>query len=77
MATKAAEEEKRARRAFFLIGGIRVFRGDLIPLSSRSVVEVCVMPIVLYGCESASAHVAEIGAGGWMSAGLQDTAISR
>ena len=53
MATRAVEENvKKARRAFFLYGGIGVFQGDLSPLSSRSVVEACVMPIVLYGCES-------------------------
>ena len=53
MATRAVEENvKKDRRSFFLYGGIGVVQGDLSPLSSRSVVEVCVMPIVLYGCES-------------------------
>ena len=52
MATRAVEENvKKARRSFFLYGGIGVFQGDLSPLSSRSVVEVCVMPILMYGCE--------------------------
>ena len=36
----------------FLYGGIGVFLGDLGPLSSRSFVEVCVMSILLYGCEN-------------------------
>ena len=33
-------------------GSIGVFQGDLIPLSSWSVMEVCVMSIVFYGCDS-------------------------
>ena len=53
MAIRAVEENiKKARKSFFLYGGIGVFLGDLSPLSSRSVVEVCVMPILLYGCEN-------------------------
>ena len=53
MATRAVEENvKKARRSFFLYGGIGVFQGDLSPLSSRSVVEVCVMLILMYSCEN-------------------------
>ena len=53
MATRAVEENvKKARRSFFRYGGIGVFQGDLSPLSFRSVVEVCVMPILMYGCEN-------------------------
>ena len=29
-----------------------MFLGDLGPLSSRSVVEVCVTPVLLYDCEN-------------------------
>ena len=44
--------KEKARRAFFLYGNIGVFQGDLSPLSSRSVVELCVMPVLLFGCEN-------------------------
>ena len=40
-----------ARRAFFSFGSIGVFHGNLNPLSSRSVVETCVMSILLFGSE--------------------------
>ena len=44
---------KKARRAFFLHDNIgAVFQGDLSPLSSRSVVESCVMPVPRFGCEN-------------------------
>ena len=43
---------RRPRRAFFHYGSIGVFQGDLSPLSCRSVLETCVMPVLLYGCEN-------------------------
>ena len=43
------ENIKKARKSFYLYGGIGVFL-DFGPLSSRSVVEVCVMSILL--CEN-------------------------
>ena len=43
---------KKARRSFFHYGAIGDFQGDLNPLSSCAVVESCVMPVLLYGCES-------------------------
>ena len=46
------ENIKKARRAFFHYGSIGVFQGDICPLSSRSVLECCVMPVLLYGCEN-------------------------
>ena len=50
--TKAIMENiGSARRAFFSFGSIGVFHGNLNPLSSRSVVETCVMPILLFGSE--------------------------
>ena len=53
MATKSIEENiKKARKAFFLLGSLGSFQGDLGPLSSRSVVETCVLPVLTYGCES-------------------------
>ena len=42
---------KKARRAFFARGS-GVFHGTLNPLSSKSIVECCVLPVLLYGAES-------------------------
>ena len=42
---------KKARAAFFARGQ-GVFLGTLNPLSSRSIIECCVMPVLLHGCES-------------------------
>ena len=51
--TKAvAENISKARKAFFSFGCIGAFQGKLNPLSSRSVVEACVMPVLLFGAES-------------------------
>ena len=41
----------KARRAFFVYGGIGGFQGDLSPLSGRSIIDTCVLPVLLYGCE--------------------------
>ena len=35
--------------ACLVFGSIGVYHGDLSPLSSWSVVEVCVMPFLMYG----------------------------
>ena len=52
-ATKSVHENiQKARRAFFYFGSIGVFQGDLSPLSTRSVIETCVVPILLYGSEN-------------------------
>ena len=52
-ASKSIEENiQKARRAFFHFGSIGVFQGDISPLSSRSVLESCVMPVLLYGSEN-------------------------
>lgn len=48
-----AENVKKARRGLIrLIQGLGAFQEDFSPLSSRSTVEVCVIPVLLYGCES-------------------------
>ena len=53
MATKSIEENiKKARRAFFLLGSLGTFQSNLGPLSNRSVVETCVLPVLMYGCEN-------------------------
>ncbi len=53
MATKSVDENiLKARRAFFCYSSIGVFQADISPLSSRSVLECCVMPMLLYGCEN-------------------------
>jgi hypothetical protein len=52
-ADKAVDEAiKKARRAFFAFGALGAFQGKLNPLSSRSVFETCVTPVLLYGCEN-------------------------
>ena len=38
-------------RSFFMYGALGAFQGDLSPLSTRSVIETCVVPVLLYGCE--------------------------
>ena len=42
----------KARKAFFGYGSIGVFQGELSSMSCHSVVETCVLPILLYGCEN-------------------------
>ena len=41
-----------ARKSFFSYGSMDVFQGDLSLLSGRSVVETCILPILLYGAEN-------------------------
>ena len=48
----AVENIRKAHRAFFHYGSIGVFQGDICPLSSRAVLESCVMPVLLYGAEN-------------------------
>lgn len=51
-AKKAIEEAiVKSRRAFFMHRS-QVFEGNLNPLSGRSLFEVCIVPILLYGCEN-------------------------
>ena len=53
LATKSVEEDiLKARRAFFHYGSIGMFQGDISSLSSRSVIECFVMPILMYGSEN-------------------------
>jgi len=53
LATGTVEENiKKAWRAFFHYGSIGVFQGDLNPMSCCSVLEMCVMPVLLYGGEN-------------------------
>ena len=50
-ATRAVEEgSSKARRAFFQFGSVGTFQGVLKPASSKSVIETCVMPVLLFGC---------------------------
>ena len=42
----------KARRAFFALGSTKAFHGDLNPLSSSNSFETCVLPVLLYGCET-------------------------
>ena len=34
-----------------MFGSIGVYQGDLSPLSAQSVIDVCVMPVLMYGSE--------------------------
>ena len=43
---------QRARKAFFHYGSVYAFQGKLSPISSCSIVETCVLPILLYGAEN-------------------------
>ena len=50
---KSVEERIcKAHGAFFAHGELGAFHGQLNPLSSRSLVETCVMPVLMYGSES-------------------------
>ena len=53
LASRCVEENiKKARKAFFSYGSIGAFQGVLNPLSATSVIESCIMPILLYGAEN-------------------------
>ena len=41
----------KAKRAFFGYRGIGGFQDDLSPLASRSIINTCVLLVLLYGCE--------------------------
>ena len=43
---------KRARKAYFQFGSVYAFQGKLSPISCCSIVETCVIPILLYGVEN-------------------------
>ena len=45
------ENISKAQKAFFSFGCIGAFQGELNPLSSRSVVDTCVMPVLLFSSE--------------------------
>ena len=50
--TSIDQNIRKACRAFFNFGSIGVFQGDVSSLSSRAVLESCVMPILLFGREN-------------------------
>ncbi len=47
-----AENIKKAHRAFFAYGRLGILDGSPNPLSSHQIVEHCVIPVLLYGCEN-------------------------
>jgi len=52
-ASKSANKNiKKARRAFLTLGCLGAFQGDLNPLSTRSIFETCVLPVLLSGCKA-------------------------
>ena len=46
------ENITKARKAFFAFGKIEAFQGHLNPLSAISIFESCIIPILLYGCDT-------------------------
>ena len=46
------ERIQKARAAFFAHGQLGAFHGLLNPLSSRSIIESCILPVLLYGSET-------------------------
>ena len=54
MSSQSVVEENncKVQRSFFHYGAIGAFQGDLNPLSSRSIIEMCVLPVLLYSCEN-------------------------
>ena len=42
----------KVRHSFFLHGSIGAFQSDLHPLSTRSIIETCVLSFLLSGCEN-------------------------
>ena len=51
-ARSVPENTAKARKAFFALGSIGAFSGELNPLSTSSIFETCVVPKLLYGCET-------------------------
>lgn len=47
-----AESINKARKAFFTLGSLGAFQGELNPLSSVSIFKRCVIPTLLYSCET-------------------------
>ena len=46
------ERIHKARQAFFQFGSISAFQGNLSPISSSSIIECCVYPVLLNGVEN-------------------------
>ena len=46
------ENVNKARKAFFALGRLGAFQDDLNPLSSSSIFETCIIPVLLYGSET-------------------------
>ena len=47
-----SENISKARKVFFALGNLGAFQGKLNPLSSCSIFVTCILPILLYGCET-------------------------
>ena len=54
------ENISKARKAFFALGGTGAFHGSLNPLSGRSIYESCILPILLYSCETWLLYITSI-----------------
>ena len=42
----------KARKSFFAYGSMGLFQGQLSPVSGKSVVDTCILPVLLYGAEN-------------------------
>ena len=52
-ASRSVEENiRKAHKSFFHYGSLGAFQGDLSPLSTKSIIETRVMPILLFGSEN-------------------------
>ena len=52
-ASKQVDENiKKARRTLFHYGTLGTFQGNLNPLSTGSIIQTCVMPVLMYGSEN-------------------------
>ena len=52
LAKSIDENIAKARRAYFALGSIGAFQGQLNPLSGRSLFSTFITPILLYGCKN-------------------------
>lgn len=43
---------QKARKAFFQFGSVHAFQGNLSPISTSSIVQCCVLLVLLYGAEN-------------------------
>ena len=53
LSNRSVEENiKEGQRMFFQYGTLGSFQGDINPLSTKYVIDTCVMSVLLYGCDN-------------------------